>query len=629
MPAILPQVAMPSLANATTPEAPPSTKVPPPQPSQGGFSSALQLASRWQDDAKDKVTVINPNTGNLGKGFSSTNTIVVPNERSLPMIMRDQRSVKLSASTSPLGMKKSSLKLSASIPTGTSLSTSFENLPQEICVVPCNMRNNPAITEVPASLPPESSVQTLPSQFAPISQSIAANTELLAFSTATAQLPRPTSEVSIATSLGTSAGSVPSLIENANNTTSFPPAVASSALTHDSWLNGNIGDLPTNSAAPSLLSDFPPPMIADGQKPSSRATSSFSPPVVENPPILRSTSSDRTYADDAPRTPVNQSPSMDVGDEKRSVAGSIISLNIDSHFLPSTDTTVKTLFVNQTDLNSKVVSQPSRTATTSQSNAEPISRNLPGSNGATVGSSNQQAAAEPAGRIPAGLTAADTTSDAISSLSRTHDAPSSFVVPKGALLPADATGGALAIMPGNAPNPMLPNASSTNLVSPNSASPNAPSTSAPIAAALASAAASPLAQTGTVQGARLMQGLGQSEMHIDLNTRAFGNVEVHTLVRDSQVGLSIGSEHGDLRSWLMPEVAGLQAILKRQDLQFDNMTFLGSNLANPGGGDGSAAGHSSRHLPVMRVLTEEPNSEAGLVQEAIVTPNLRGLNIHA
>jgi hypothetical protein len=46
-------------------------------------------------------------------------------------------------------------------------------------------------------------------------------------------------------------------------------------------------------------------------------------------------------------------------------------------------------------------------------------------------------------------------------------------------------------------------------------------------------------------------------MHIALQTGAFENVEVHAVVRESQVGLAIGSERGDLHRMLANEVPNL------------------------------------------------------------------------
>jgi hypothetical protein len=84
----------------------------------------------------------------------------------------------------------------------------------------------------------------------------------------------------------------------------------------------------------------------------------------------------------------------------------------------------------------------------------------------------------------------------------------------------------------------------------------------------------------------------QSEMHLGVQTQAFGNVEVHTVVRDSLVGLTVGSERGDLRTLLAPEVSGLQTTFRQQDLHFDNIRFLESGAGTSAGFSGGADSHS-------------------------------------
>lgn len=105
----------------------------------------------------------------------------------------------------------------------------------------------------------------------------------------------------------------------------------------------------------------------------------------------------------------------------------------------------------------------------------------------------------------------------------------------------------------------------------------------------------PLPVLGTVEVARLVAGAAQSEMHIGLRTQAFGSVEVHTVVRDSQVGLTVGSERGDLRTLLAPEVSGLQTTFRQQDLRFDSIHFLETSAGTTAGFSGGA--HSQARSP--------------------------------
>jgi hypothetical protein len=107
----------------------------------------------------------------------------------------------------------------------------------------------------------------------------------------------------------------------------------------------------------------------------------------------------------------------------------------------------------------------------------------------------------------------------------------------------------------------------------------------------------PAPAAGAVAIARLVAGVTQSEMHIGMRTQAFGNVEVHTTVRDSQVGLTVGSERGDLRNLLATEVSGLQTAFRQHDLRFDNIHYLENST---GSGAGFSAGadpqpNSSKH----------------------------------
>jgi len=121
---------------------------------------------------------------------------------------------------------------------------------------------------------------------------------------------------------------------------------------------------------------------------------------------------------------------------------------------------------------------------------------------------------------------------------------------------------------------------------------------------------------GGVHTARLVQGATQTEMHIGLRTQAFGSVEVHTALRDAQVGLAVSSEKGDLRAFLQPDLPALHTLLHRHDLRFENIRFLQSEA-------GLAAGFSSprdsrqqaftpgSRLPALHLARVSENEEPG------------------
>jgi hypothetical protein len=109
-----------------------------------------------------------------------------------------------------------------------------------------------------------------------------------------------------------------------------------------------------------------------------------------------------------------------------------------------------------------------------------------------------------------------------------------------------------------------------------------------------------------VQVAHMVDGTSQAEMHIGLRTQAFGSVEVHTVVRESQLGVTVGSEKGDLRSLLNSEVPILQTTFRQQELHFENIRFL------DGRGTDLSGGANQQSRPFHQGRT---NSNDGLVSD--------------
>lgn len=143
--------------------------------------------------------------------------------------------------------------------------------------------------------------------------------------------------------------------------------------------------------------------------------------------------------------------------------------------------------------------------------------------------------------------------------------------------------------------------------------------------------AAPAPSTGTVQTAHLVDQLGQTEMRIGLRTSAFGNVEVHTIVRDAQVGVAMGSERGDLKSFLASEVPALQSVFRQQNLQLESIHFTGQGGTLNAGFSGGAEQQSRSFRP--QVMPRGPVTNDGTTAEAaeVESPMQRwpGLNVHA
>jgi hypothetical protein len=138
--------------------------------------------------------------------------------------------------------------------------------------------------------------------------------------------------------------------------------------------------------------------------------------------------------------------------------------------------------------------------------------------------------------------------------------------------------------------------------------------------------------TGVVQVARIVDGLSRSEMHIDMRTQDFGSVEVHTVLRESQLGLSVGSEKGDLRGFLAPEVPSLQAVIHQQDLRLDTLHFLDHSAQSSGqfsgSGDRQAQSQNRGQAQPSAIPMADTPVEETLPYE-ITNERVTGLSVHA
>jgi hypothetical protein len=177
--------------------------------------------------------------------------------------------------------------------------------------------------------------------------------------------------------------------------------------------------------------------------------------------------------------------------------------------------------------------------------------------------------------------------------------------------------------------PERPAANVLPTASPNSSSSSPDSTSTRSAATLPHQDAPP-PTTPDVQTARLVNRSGQEEMHIGLRTPAFGNVEVHTVMRQSEIGVSVGSEKGDLHNFLANEVSSLQANFREHDLTFSNVRFSGSGAMT--GNSGEAGGHAQPgnypSQPQYR-KTALANADSDAPEVETSAPLVRGLSLHA
>ena len=139
---------------------------------------------------------------------------------------------------------------------------------------------------------------------------------------------------------------------------------------------------------------------------------------------------------------------------------------------------------------------------------------------------------------------------------------------------------------------------------------------------------------GPVQMAQMVSKAAQSEMRIALNTAAFGNVEVHTMIHANEVGVQIGSEKGDLRSLLANDLPGIANTLQQQNLRlnqvnFHQQGFAFSNQMSSGGGDSQSRNFAARSPATSALSGEVSGGELGEAAQPLPAADVRGLSVLA
>lgn len=216
------------------------------------------------------------------------------------------------------------------------------------------------------------------------------------------------------------------------------------------------------------------------------------------------------------------------------------------------------------------------TATASVAGATAGTQSNTGNNNVAQNSSLQNAKDSLAASDSTGLTAGQT---ARAELSVAANAPLSSSQSVAAAIPSAAPTGITVALGGQATasGDGLPKAEAL----PNS-TPGNP-------ASLAPGPPTPAAAPGPVQMAQMVSRAENSEMRIGMSTTAFGSVEVRTVVHASDVGMTIGSEKGDLRGLLANDLPAITNTLQQQNLRLTGVNFTqgftSSNNSSGSGGD--------------------------------------------
>lgn len=94
-----------------------------------------------------------------------------------------------------------------------------------------------------------------------------------------------------------------------------------------------------------------------------------------------------------------------------------------------------------------------------------------------------------------------------------------------------------------------------------------------------------------------------TQMHVGVRTDAFGAVEIHTVVQQSQVGITVHSDR-DIARWFTSEVPGLESGLNNNHLNLSGVSF-------EHGGSGIQTASSFQHDQPRQSFSQAPGSSYG------------------
>jgi hypothetical protein len=105
---------------------------------------------------------------------------------------------------------------------------------------------------------------------------------------------------------------------------------------------------------------------------------------------------------------------------------------------------------------------------------------------------------------------------------------------------------------------------------------------------------------GVVSSARLTQQAGSAEMQVRLRTEALGPIDVHTVVKGSDIGASIRVEGRDTQAMMANELSRLEQALNERSLRVQRLDVLQGSVSGSqsgGAGTGNDRGNPSPPRP--------------------------------
>jgi hypothetical protein len=127
-----------------------------------------------------------------------------------------------------------------------------------------------------------------------------------------------------------------------------------------------------------------------------------------------------------------------------------------------------------------------------------------------------------------------------------------------------------------------------------------------------------------------------AQMHVGIRTEAFGAVEIHTVVQQSQIGITVHADR-DIARWFSSEVPGLESGLNKNHLNltavdFDNgrsgvQTATSSQHGQPQEHFSEMPGSHSAALPNQNTASESAGADT-LTSDLSVGPAQTRVSIH-
>jgi hypothetical protein len=98
-----------------------------------------------------------------------------------------------------------------------------------------------------------------------------------------------------------------------------------------------------------------------------------------------------------------------------------------------------------------------------------------------------------------------------------------------------------------------------------------------------------------------------AQMHVGVRTEAFGAVEIHTVVQQSQVGITVHADR-DIAHWFSSEIPGLESGLNKNHLNLTAVDF-------DSGGSGVQTATSFQHGQPQQHFSETPGSQSAALPD--------------